>query len=342
MFCANRLSSVLASGKPDTTMPSSAREPSGLAALVLMHTDESFKGAAYLSEAFTDPATAHSFEATHSPWNIAAKTDLHLFEYYQRPENARLKRRFSLAMEAATKLEPAEAILSGFEWAKLPKESVVVDVGGGVGATTFLLAKALPELRFIVQDRPEVITDAQKYWDEKAPEFLRNNRVRLLAHDFFAPLPSDFHGTTMSAFLLRCIIHDWPDALALKILRNLRAAAHPSMHLVVVDVLLPYTCADTHLGCEIPGASRPPAPEPLLPNGGAARNMQYFLDFQVRFVASNPVDWLRAAVQMYVLGNCQERTLGHFVSLAAQGGWKVVQVYHIRGSAFSQCVAVPL
>ncbi|KAJ7071603.1 O-methyltransferase [Mycena amicta] len=343
VFRANRLSSVLVSGRSveelqakyesaavlGSHLPPSPVQAADtrvgeerLAALVLMHTDESFKGAAYLSEAFTDPITAHSSEATHSPWNIATETNLHLFKWYDEPENAALKTRFSLAMEAATKLEPAEAILSGFEWNNLPQDSVVVDVGGGVGSTSLILAKAIPHISLVVQDRPSVIADAKKYWSEKAPELLESNRVKLEAHDFFVPMVNH----NASVFLLRWILHDWPDALAIKILQNLRQAALPETKLITVDVLIPYTCADS--ACDeskIPGASRPAAPEPLLANGGAASSLKYLLD-----------------MQMFVLGNCHERTLNHFVSIATRSGWKVVQVHHIIGSSLSQCVSVPM
>lgn len=50
----------------------------------------------------------------------------------------------------------------GFDWASLKKGSLVVDVGGGVGSTTLVLAKAFPDLRFVVQDRAMVIPDGVK------------------------------------------------------------------------------------------------------------------------------------------------------------------------------------
>lgn len=34
----------------------------------------------------------------------------------------------------------------------------MVDVGGGIGSTSLLLAHAFPHLRFLVQDRPQVAT----------------------------------------------------------------------------------------------------------------------------------------------------------------------------------------
>jgi tRNA G46 methylase TrmB len=48
----------------------------------------------------------------------------------------------------------------GYDWEHLPQGSLVVDVGGGVGAQSFTLAKHHPQLRFIVQDRESVVGDA--------------------------------------------------------------------------------------------------------------------------------------------------------------------------------------
>lgn len=51
---------------------------------------------------------------------------------------------------------------SGFDWGSLPKGGLVVDVGGGVGTVTSVLAKALPDLHFVIQDRAAVIEDGIK------------------------------------------------------------------------------------------------------------------------------------------------------------------------------------
>lgn len=47
--------------------------------------------------------------------------------------------------------------LVGFPWHDLIPGSIVVDVGGGIGSTSMLLANAFPDLRFVVQDRPPVV-----------------------------------------------------------------------------------------------------------------------------------------------------------------------------------------
>ena len=50
--------------------------------------------------------------------------------------------------------------LSGYTWGQLPEGSLVVDIGGGVGSQSLVLAKHHPQLCFIVQDREAVVRDA--------------------------------------------------------------------------------------------------------------------------------------------------------------------------------------
>ena len=38
----------------------------------------------------------------------------------------------------------------------MPKDSLVVDVGGGVGASSMTLAKNIPDINIVVQDLPSV------------------------------------------------------------------------------------------------------------------------------------------------------------------------------------------
>ena len=45
------------------------------------------------------------------------------------------------------------------DWKSLPKDSIVVDVAGGIGTKTLTLAKEFDHLKFVVQDRPSVITE---------------------------------------------------------------------------------------------------------------------------------------------------------------------------------------
>jgi O-methyltransferase domain len=96
------------------------------------------------------------------------------------------------------------------------------------------------------------------------------------AHDFFEPQPVK----NAAAFLLRQIAHDWSDDAVLKILSHLRASATPKTKLIVVDQVVPYASKSLAVDA-IPGAARPSAPAPLLPNLGAASATVYWSDLQV-------------------------------------------------------------
>ncbi|KAJ7910449.1 O-methyltransferase-domain-containing protein [Mycena leptocephala] len=163
------------------------------------------------------------------------------------PNRFRLER-FGKAMAGTGSWEALGAVLHGFDWAALPRGSVVVDVGGGIGSTSMLLASAYAEvdadgsggLRFVIQDRPVVVEMGEKAWRAKCPELLDSGAVRFQVHDFFTPQPV----TDASVFLLRVVLHDWPDAFAQRILLRLREAAAPHTRLVLADFVLPLACVD--------------------------------------------------------------------------------------------------
>ncbi|MFD9959335.1 methyltransferase [Amycolatopsis sp. NPDC058986] len=84
----------------------------------------------------------------------------------------------------------------------------VIDVGGGDGTLLAVLSQRYPELRGRVFDRAD-------------GDFLRE-----------VPAGAD-------AYLLKWILHDWPDDEAVTILRNCRAATPPHGRVLVVELILP-------------------------------------------------------------------------------------------------------
>lgn len=50
-------------------------------------------------------------------------------------------------------------LVLGFDWGSLKDDSVVVDIGGGIGTLSVALAKKYPHLKLVVQDRGPVIGD---------------------------------------------------------------------------------------------------------------------------------------------------------------------------------------
>ncbi|KAJ7143712.1 hypothetical protein C8R44DRAFT_845906 [Mycena epipterygia] len=278
------------------------------------------------------------------------------------PNRFRLER-FGKAMAGTGSWEAPGAVLNGFDWEALPRGSVVVDVGGGIGSTSMLLASAYAEadadggggLRFVIQDRPVVVEMGEKAWRAKCPELLESGAVRFQVHDFFTPQPV----VDAAVFLLRVVLHDWPDAFAQRILLRLREAAAPHTRLVLADFVLPLACVDDFgVGGEengkreteeepqgspqrekekekepqVEGAETMLAPAPLLANLGKSER-ERVLDGPYGAYIPPP---------MQVTFNGQERTLREIVALALSAGWKVVRVTKAPGSLFGHIVAVPV
>jgi hypothetical protein len=84
------------------------------------------------------------------------------------------------------------------------------------------------------------------------------------------------------AFLLRHITHDWSDEKTVQILQRLCDASKPTTHLVLIEHIVPSVAEEPVSIKAIPGAARPTAPAPLLPNFGAASSAIYFRDMMVR------------------------------------------------------------
>ena len=120
-------------------------------------------------------------------------------------------------------------ILNSYDWASLGK-STVVDVGGSHGSFSIAIAQKFPLLRFIVQDRPQVVAAGQK----DLPSDL-HGRISFMAHDFYEEQPVN----DADVFLLKFILHDWSDKYAARILRALIPALRPGMKVLVLEQILP-------------------------------------------------------------------------------------------------------
>ncbi|KAH9484887.1 4-O-methyltransferase 1 [Psilocybe cubensis] len=332
VFTNNRVSSMMDTGKAVDDLiarPEEKHENTpGLAAIASHHLDEVYKAAGYLWESMSDPATAHSFESNETPFNLGLNVKTSFWETIALPEPIWQfrQRRFHIGMKGIAGLESADAILKAFDWRSLPKESVVVDVGGGIGGSSLVLAKNLPDIKIVVQDKPTVLAEgATALWEREMPEALASGRVTLQAHDFFTPQPIK----NASVFFLKQVIHDWPDPYATKILSELRKAARPDTRLIIVDSAIPFACHDPSgdKGKGVIGAVPKEAPEPLLANYGVANELTYAAD-----------------VTMLIVTNAQERTVKHLGELLQSTGWRMTKIVrdHETGSFMQPVEAVPM
>ncbi len=106
---------------------------------------------------------------------------------------------------------------------------VLVDVGGGHGALLAPLLQRWPDLRGVLFEQESALAGAEVH--------LRNAgvfaRCELVSGDFFDALPSG------GAYLLKSVLHSWPDDLAERILRTCRDSAAPGAHLYIVERTVP-------------------------------------------------------------------------------------------------------
>ncbi|KAF8181637.1 S-adenosyl-L-methionine-dependent methyltransferase [Pholiota molesta] len=310
VFANNRISSAADTGKEVKDLFERPEEKfvgtSGVSAAISHFTDDQFKTSAYLLEALTDPIFSKNEDPSHTAFNKAFQTDLPIFTWFEQPGNESRLRRFGIVFELGNRLYPANAILKGYEWGSLGKGSTVVDVGGGIGTQSLVLARAFPDLKLVVQDREGVIPDGNKYFEKSAPELLKSGQVLLQAHDFLTAQPIK----NARVYFMRMIMHDWPDSTCTQILKQLRAAAGPETELIIIDSLMDYACSDATVDKDIPGMGSKTAPQPLLPNYGHAQLFSYLGD-----------------LQMIGSLNGGERTPAQFRDILHKSGWRMAKIY---------------
>ncbi|KAF7302711.1 hypothetical protein HMN09_00906000 [Mycena chlorophos] len=273
VFANNRISSAIDKGKSPAALFANRQErllgTNGLAALVEFFSEDIFKASAWLADTVLEPKEGQL------PYNKAFGTDVPLYYYMQRPENLYRLQRFGLGMQGTAATEAPDAIFTGFEWDSLPSGAVLVDVGGGNGFSSMTIAQKHPKIKVVVQDLDQAIEGAKSLWKESFPTHVEKNLVEFQAHDFFKPQPVK----DADVFFLRYIAHNWNDGLFVKILQNLRDVAKPSTKLIIVEKILSF--ATIAPATDIPGAAKPSAPAPLLPNWGVGTAEFYLYDVAV-------------------------------------------------------------
>ncbi|KAM6501378.1 S-adenosyl-L-methionine-dependent methyltransferase [Amanita muscaria] len=330
VFANTRLSTLLDTLKPSKKIIADPEHKhdhtNGFPAFASFLLDEWFKSSAYLLENITDPKTRKSGDPADAPF---ARPDVHgksIWEFYGQPEKKVREQRFNIGMKGLLSMLPGNFASEAFDWRSLPKDALVVDVGGGVGMVPMAIAREHSHLKFVIQDRPTVVENGIQIWKQEMPSALQSGRVKLEAHDFFKTQPQK----DASVFILKHILHNWADDYSLTILKHLRAAATPpKTRLICIDAILPYACRDAASSAGgIPGAVTVEAPEPLIANWGLVSGTAFYMD----------------SIMMMAC-NSQERTIGQFDELFRKAGWKIVAVRHgsaTRPLALAAIEAVPI
>ncbi|KAH9876418.1 hypothetical protein J1614_003549 [Plenodomus biglobosus] len=154
-----------------------------------------------------------------------------LFQFYK--DDPKRAARFASAMAGLSRLERHfESLKESFPWDQINGRKVI-DVGGGSGHMSVLLARAFPNLELIVQDSLTMLSSASQNDFSDL-----NGRVTFMPHDFFTTQPV----SGAAAYLLRYITHNWSDEDCIRIFRALVPALEkspPGTSLLINDVVLP-------------------------------------------------------------------------------------------------------
>jgi hypothetical protein len=146
------------------------------------------------------------------------------WEFFSRnPERARIFDQAMVALSHAV----IETVLDVSDFSGV---KTVVDVGGGQGGLLLHLLRAHPEMQGVLYDRAAVVEGARKEIEAAGLA----GRCRAQAGDFFESVPDG-----ADRYLLKLVIHDWPDELAIRILRACRRAMHAASRLVLIEAVVP-------------------------------------------------------------------------------------------------------
>jgi hypothetical protein len=130
------------------------------------------------------------------------------------PESAAL---FDAAMTDLSR-RTNRSLLEAYDFSRF---GTVVDVGGGRGALLSALLAAHPHQHGVLFDLPHVVAGAPS---------AEGDRLRVVGGSFFDGVPGGG-----DAYLLRAILHDWPDDDCVRILDACRGAMGEDATLLVIE-----------------------------------------------------------------------------------------------------------
>ncbi|KAG1804644.1 S-adenosyl-L-methionine-dependent methyltransferase [Suillus subaureus] len=269
-----------------------------------LHSQDISKYAGVVYETMIDEEFSMSHEVDKAPRVFALRKEGISMDHYEMMEDDEEKRdAFHRAMLGQSDMLGASAVLHHYPWNDI---SSVVDVGSGIGAFSTPLAKMFPHLRITNQDLPKVMALAQNAWEKNAPvtETSLGGCVEFIPINFLEDAPV----VGKDVYYLRHVIHNWPDAEATTILRNVRKAMGPNSRVLIHDFVISHTLQRPAVGTN--GLSV--APEPMLPNFGAGNHNTYQTD-----------------LTMWFAFNSKERTLEELETIGTAAGLALTQVYDL-------------
>jgi C-methyltransferase len=133
---------------------------------------------------------------------------------------------FNQAMTNNSELAVAP-VVAAYDFSPYP---TIVDVGGGHGRLLAAILAATPGAHGVLYDLSQVVASAATLLRERCVA----DRVRIVSGSFFDGIPP-----AGDAYVIKNVIHDWSDDLAVQILRRVRAAADPAAVVLLIEFVLP-------------------------------------------------------------------------------------------------------
>ena len=146
------------------------------------------------------------------------------FDYFaEDPAHADLFNRTMSSISALTD----GSVVAAYDFGSYP---TIVDVGGGHGLLLANILAQTPGVHGVLYDLPAVVATVSKILCYTRVA----DRVRIETGSFFDRVPRGG-----DVYVLKNIMHDWPDDKAVQILRNVRAAAGPRATVLLVELVIP-------------------------------------------------------------------------------------------------------
>jgi len=142
-----------------------------------------------------------------------------IFQFFeQRPEEAQI---FNQAMSDLSTID-GPAVADAYSFGEIHS---VVDVGGGHGLLLATILARNPHLKGTLYEVPHVVASAKD-----GPLKPVMERCTLASGDMFTSVPAG-----ADAYIMKHIIHDWPDDVCINILKACRKGVNSGGKLLVVD-----------------------------------------------------------------------------------------------------------
>mmetsp|Transcript_4785 Transcript_4785/g.8680 ORF Transcript_4785/g.8680 Transcript_4785/m.8680 type:complete len:395 (+) Transcript_4785:32-1216(+) len=144
------------------------------------------------------------------------------------PKNPHSEALFGKYMSEASSMQ-IPLILAAYPW---PNKGTIADIAGGNGHLLRSFVTTSEGVSGIVFDLPSTIATAKSHWE--VGDVMHTDRVKFVAGDFFESVD-----VVADMYVLKWVLHDWPDDRCIKILSNIRAAAPKGSCVVIIDMLVP-------------------------------------------------------------------------------------------------------